>query len=331
MLYDPSATDVLFASGKPPKDDVHELLAWAREKLGLNGNRSWRLLSAQRKFGKTLFELEEESPSGVRRLIGKRGRTERAETLHAALTQLWTEGFRPPARCTVTESVACLPERGFILQEKAPGLQALDLILHHPEQARAAAEDSAEWLAALHRAKVRAPAGLNDPSQVATWARELIVRLPDEAERIGRIEDALLRELAEPIRETVACHGDYHAMNLFIAGRERLTGIDLDKFSQREPEADVGYFLSQTASFGFFQTSSFEQTAAARRAFVERYEAERGCSIRIRRAGLYMAMAFLKNLHFELVLLETDKTQYVEPWLSGAWQAIIEENIHLTP
>jgi hypothetical protein len=27
-------------------------------------------------------------------------------------------------------------------------------------------------------------------------------------------------------------------------------------------------------------------------------------------------MAFLKNLHFELVLLKTDRTQYVEPWIT---------------
>jgi hypothetical protein len=92
MLYDPSAKDVLFADGKPPKDDVHELLAWARQQLGFNGTRSWRLLAAQKKFGKTLFEIEESTPSGTRRLIGKRGKTERADTLHAALQSLWGAG-----------------------------------------------------------------------------------------------------------------------------------------------------------------------------------------------------------------------------------------------
>lgn len=330
MLYDPTANDVLFAAGKPPKEDIHELLAWARGRLGLNGNRSWRLLGAQNKLGKSLFEIEERTSSGTRRLIGKRGRNERAETLHAALTALWNAGFRPPSRCTVTESVACLPERGFILQEKAPGQQALDLILHHPEQAGAAARDSAEWLAALHRAPVRAPAGLNDPKDVGVLARELTEHLPGEAKRIAKIEDAILRELAEPVRETVPCHGDFHAMNIFIHGRERLTGIDLDKFSQREPEADVGYFLSQTASFGYFKTETFEATLGARRAFAEGYESESGRRIRPRRAAMYIAMAFLKNLHFELVLLQTNRTQYVEPWLSGAAQAILEEDIYFS-
>ena len=33
-------------------------------------------------------------------------------------------------------------------------------------------------------------------------------------------------------------------MNIFVHGRERITGIDLDKFSSREPkEFDAGYFL----------------------------------------------------------------------------------------
>lgn len=330
MLYDTSATDVLFAKGRPPKEDVHELLAWARQQLGLNGARSWRLLGAQRKLGKTLFEIEESGPSGTRRLVGKRGKEERAETLHSALQSLWNEGFRPPSRFTVTESVACLPERGFILQEKAPGLQALDLILHHPDRAESAARDSAEWLAALHGAPVRAVAGLNDANAVAMWARELTERLPSEASRIGTIEDAVLRELADPIRETVPCHGDFHAMNIFIADSGRITGIDLDKFCQHEPEADVGYFISQTASFGYFSTGSFETTARSREAFLEQYQSTSGRQVRTRRAGLYIAMAFLKNLHFELVLLKTDRTQYVEPWLSGAAEAILQENLHLT-
>jgi hypothetical protein len=37
---------------------------------------------------------------------------------------------------------------------------------------------------------------------------------------------------------------------------------------------------------------------------------------------MYIAMAFLKNLHFELVLLKTGRKQYADPWLTGATTAI---------
>lgn len=328
MLYDPSTPDTLFARGRPPKQDIHELLTWARERLEVNGSRPWRLLSARHKMGKILFEIEELAPSGPRRLIGKCGKSERAETLNRALTDLWRAGFRPPHRHTVTESVACLPERGFILQERAPGRQALDLMLHSPELP--AAENCAEWLAELHRAPVHAAAGFNDPAQVGAWARELAVALPESSQQIGRIEDAILRELADPIRETVPCHGDFHAMNIFIAADERITGIDIDKFSQREPESDVGYFLAQTASFGYFETGTFAVTEQARRAFVQRYERASQRTIRVRRTALYIAMAFLKNLHFELVLLNTGRRQLVEPWLHGAGRSLLDEDIHFS-
>jgi len=40
-------------------------------------------------------------------------------------------------------------------------------------------------------------------------------------------------------------------------------------------------------------------------------------------------MAFLKNLHFELVLLKTGQTEYAEPWLSAASDAILDHNLHV--
>jgi hypothetical protein len=330
MLYDADAAEPLFAKGRPPKHNLQQELEWARERLSLNGSRPWRLISARHKLGKTLFEIEETTPDGTRRLVGKLGKTERAQTLNYALNRLWNAGFRPPSRLTVTEPVACLSERGFILQERAPGEQALDLILRSPDQARSAAQDCAEWLAALHGTSVSATPRFDDPGAVTTWVKGLTDFLPHCSSILARIEDAVLRELIEPVRATVPCHGDFHAMNLFIHGHERLTGIDLDKFSRREREADAGYFLSQSASLGFMARGSFSVTEPARLAFVERYEAESGRRLNRRRTGLHMAMAFLKNLHFELVLLKTGRMQYVEPWLNGASRSMLEEDLYLT-
>src|SRR5215204_2295017 len=107
MLYTP-ASDASFIHRSAP-ENIEGMLAWVRETLGLDDDRPWRLISARRKFGKTLFEIEEESPAGPVRLIGKFGKRERTETLCYALAALRNAGFAPPARCTVPELIACVP------------------------------------------------------------------------------------------------------------------------------------------------------------------------------------------------------------------------------
>ena len=120
-------------------------------------------------------------------------------------------------------------------------------------------------------------------------------------------------------------------MNIFIARNERVTGIDIDKLAAREPESDVAWFLMQTAAFGYFEKHSFESTREARSLFIESYEAAAQKRLRVRRTALYMAMAFLKNLHFELVLLKTGRNEYADPWLSGAAAAIVDVRLSLEP
>jgi hypothetical protein len=329
MLYDPTATDACFVDGRPPKE-LKETIEWARSQLGLDGDRPWRLISARTKLGRTLFEVEEEHDGIPRRLIGKLGRTERAAVLYRTLTALREAGFKPPARMTVPEPVAFISERGFVLQEKIRGNPANDLLLG-AGRASFAAADCARWLSALHQCDVTAPpSGAIDTAPASQWVRDLAAALPNEAARLEKIGAAILREATAPVAKTVPCHGDFHPMNIFILGTQHVTGIDIDKFGSREPESDIGWFLMQTSAFGFFKTASFESTARARQCFIDCYEAETGQNIRPNRAGLHMAMAFLKNLHFELVLLKTGRTEYAHPWINGAEAAILEENIYLS-
>ena len=330
MLYDASASNTLFADGRPPTEDLPAILAGAREQLGLNGVRPWRLLSGRRKMGKTLFEIEESTSAGPRRLIGKICKPERTKVLYEALDALRRHGFRPPARHTVTEPVAILPEQGFILQERAPGKQGRPMLLEDGAAATKASIDSAEWLATLHATPVLADPGVDKSDAIAGWARELSDVLHGDRVLIARIEDAVLREIAEPVNHTVPTHGDFHPLNIFIDGEERITGIDLDKFALREPEFDIGNFIAQTACFSYFDTGAMETTLEARRSFLKRYEETSGRAIRVRRAALYVATTLLKNLHFELVLLKTGRTERASPWLSAAAEAILNENLDLT-
>src|SRR6476660_3557167 len=156
MLFDPTVSDATFVDGRPPKD-IKNTIESIREEMGLDGDCPWSLISARTKLGRVLFEIEEETSFGPRRLIGKLGKPERAASLYRTLISLRDAGFMPPARLTVPEPVACLPERGLVLQEKVPGRHASDLLLESSFRATFAAADCGRWLAALHQCDVPAP------------------------------------------------------------------------------------------------------------------------------------------------------------------------------
>src|SRR5262249_9358618 len=147
--------------------------------------------------------------------------------------------------------------------------------------------------------------------RVWNWANDLVSVYPSGSTRLRTLLPLICRGLDESISNAVPSHGDFHPSNIFIA-RDRITGIDLDKFCLREPEADVAWFLMQSAAFGFFAEHTFKCTLKARRAFLEHYTAEARGPVRAERIALHMALAFLRNLHFELVLLKTGRTEYAD-------------------
>jgi hypothetical protein len=325
MLYDTTVRDACFVEGRAP-EDIHDVLTWAQRTLDTDRRHPWRLISARRKLGRILFEIEEQTPSGPRRLIGKLGRIECATTLYNALQLLRRAGFAPPALYTVPEPVVLIPERGLVLQEKVPGDQAGSLLGENSKRGLRAAVHSAHWLTCLHRLRLTAEVSRPDPQGVVNWAAELGAAVPGESNRIHTLANAIVAELDRSISDAVPSHGDFHPMNIFIAGGERITGIDIDKFALREPAADLGWFVMQTAAFDYFKKSTFACTEEERGVFIDTYQSQIGKPVDTRRIGLYTAMAFLKNLHFELVLLSTGRNHYAEPWLEAAWRAMFDNN-----
>src|SRR5215475_7874068 len=126
MLYDLTATDPCFEDGRAP-DSIQEIVVWAHSQVA--ARTQWRLISARRGFGKALFEIEEHTASGPRRLIGRLGKREHAENLYQALWRLRAAGFAPPGRYIVPEPIAFVPERNFVLQEKLEGEIASQLFI----------------------------------------------------------------------------------------------------------------------------------------------------------------------------------------------------------
>jgi len=329
MRIAPGDEKLMFEGGRPPKTDLQPILERLRATLP-DSDVKWRILSAQRKMGKTLFEIEETRGGDTRRLVGKLSKTERAETLVKALRQLWMAGWRPPDVHTVTEAVAWLTDEGAVVQELAPGRQAIDIILESPDEAARAGEQCASWLATLQASGAEAPRSRFDASLSNQHAEELKVHLPREAPRIDGIAERILSEAAQPFDVEAPSHGDFHAMNIFIDGERRITAIDMDKFGCRQAEADAGYFLTQTASFGYFKAQTFENTLTARRAYLKRYLELRQKPLNTGKMALYVAAAFLKNLHFELELLKTGRMELAAPWLYAAERAIVHGDLEMT-
>src|SRR5262245_50157901 len=216
MLYDLSAKDACFVDGRPP-DDIHGVLDLVDRQLRSGADCSWKLISGRRRFGKILVELELTTSRGSERVIGKICSTERAKTLHATLIQLREVGFKPPSTFIVPESLGCLPEEGLVLQMKATGTSAHDLIVAGGETAAAAADQAAQWLVHLHNSRVSAPRSASLLERVPPWTEDLCRKVSSSATAFRRIAAAIHDELCAPASNSVPCHGDFHPMNIFIA------------------------------------------------------------------------------------------------------------------
>jgi hypothetical protein len=317
MLIDKEAESPAFAKGKPPDEDMTEVLEWCRARLPLPPGHEWVLISATRKFGKTLFEIEDRGPDGSMRVIGKIGREERMRVTFEALTSLWNAGFCPPAEFTVTKPVAFLPERHLLLQEKAPGVELFAKFRAQAPDAAEATGKAAEWLARLHSATVPHQRW-REPLELEKWISELSSVIPGSAARMERIGTAVRAELARRTPDIVPAHGDFHLLNIFIAEDGRVTAIDIDKFGGRDRAEEVGYSLCQTACICFHRLGSFEVSLPARRDFLRAYEAASGVTVPRKVAGAHMAATLLKNLHFDLYACKTGHIEIVDPWLQAA-------------
>jgi hypothetical protein len=330
MIIDHQAPDPTFVTGPMPPVDLDEMMEWARAQLGLGADRPWKLISARRKLGKPLFEIEEETPEGPQRIIGKVARPSRGETLFAALKLLWDSGFRPPNEFTVVRPIAYLPERNLIFQERAPGTELLQKMMEGAADTMESARKAGRWLAALHGSRIPAKPWREPVDRSVEWANELAEKTPWAAERIRSLDAACRQFLSgRKDEDMVPAHGDFHPMNIFIADSGRLTAIDIDKFGLRERANEVGYCLGQTGFMCHVRLGSIAASRELREVFLAEYEKVTGVSMDRQALGGYMAATVIKNLHFTLVAYEERRSELVDPWLDAAEQCL-RGNIDIT-
>jgi aminoglycoside phosphotransferase (APT) family kinase protein len=323
MILDPHAANPAFAGGQMPAVDLEETIAWVRDRLA--ATEPWTLISARRKLGKALFEVEE----GGRRMIGILSNSDRAATAYRALHTLWEAGMRPPATHTVVRPVAHLVERNLLLLEKSEGRLLWDCIREDRESALENTERAAQWLATLHGLSVDAPAWPEDRARLDKWTSELMNALPGEAIRIERMRAAMAEEIGAPAGDLVPSHGDYQPHNIFIAEDGRVTVIDADKFGRRERAFDVAYFLAQTGAMGYQSRPSFAWTLPHRQRFFDAYQAYAGVELPLERIGVYMAATLLQSLHYELSVYKTGRIEIAGTFLSLAEGCLYENDILL--
>lgn len=319
MIVDESAINPAFIEGKSP-NQVDEIVEWIRTEMKVGPEREWTVVSARRKFGKELVEIEESGPDGVFRMIAKRGKPHRIRLNYEALRDLWAEGFRPPERLTVPKPIAYFPERDLLIQEKAPGTDLLDKI-QGGEEAKQSSQWAAEWLAALHNSRISYDEW-RETSRFEPQTKELASIVPPaESKRVEGIAERVVTTLRLAPPDFVPCHGDFHLLNIFLAPN-RVTGIDLDKFGGRDRGYEIGYALCQMACICHHRLQNFNSSLNARRVFLSAYEQTSGITFDRRRLGAYMAMTFLTNLHFDLYACKTGRTELLAPWLDMAGECL---------
>lgn len=299
-----------------PTLGIDGLIELTRERLAPPTDAQWRLVSTRTKLAKTLFEIEEISSSGRKRIVAKLATTSRGNRAFVALQKLWQAGFRPPSEFTVCKPLAWIPEHGMLVIEKAPGLMLLDLIRGQAPEAPEKAGTAARCLAALHASGVEAEPCESALPRIQRYERELCECLPAQSKRIRQIARRLTQAFSES-RLAVPTHGDFHPMNIFIDDG-RITLIDLDTFALREPAADVAYLLAQTMIMGWMAFGDFGSSATVRAAFLNSYQANSAYKLDPERIRVHCAYTFLQSLHYERCVLRTGNDRIIDCWLDRA-------------
>lgn len=314
------------------QSDFQEMASTIRRLLEEAG--PCELVWSRRKFKNLICEFEVAAKNGdlakQSTFVARTYKRGRGLENFVNLAKLWEAGFRPPSPFTVVQPIAYVPERGVLLQERAPGRLLADIVYTDPQARRKALESAAQWLGTLHTSRIDAPTRLEKlRTFVSRYGTELAEALPEHAARIELLASCALAGLEDSQLAPLAPgHGDFHSTNLLIDQMGRVTAIDLVNFCVQERAADVAYFLTQTAIMGYFRRGSFAATAWERRCFLRDYR-KVAPALRHERLGLYQGISLLQSLHYERCVLHTGNTAMVEPWLNNAERSLLQRKFML--
>lgn len=285
----------------------------------------WRLLSCdvkevrkQRRKRIILYELryseaDDEIPQTVE-VVGKLYESDRGDRPYRVLRHLWEKGFCAPSGLLVPRPYGYPGEPPILLQGNARGVTLASFLHEEPTRMEGAATGAAGWLAQLQE-KPAPPEFADYPPtrDPARQTEELAAEHPTYASRLIEVGTETRRRLGQENGVHTTCHGDYHAKNVFVAGRET-TVIDFDCFGAAEPGYDVGYFIGQLLVMSYLRLGSFEAGSRGTRAFWRGYKGAGGRAA-WEQAAAHVARTFVQSLYFELCTLRNGKLHLLPVWL----------------
>jgi aminoglycoside phosphotransferase (APT) family kinase protein len=198
---------------------------------------------------------------------------------YRVLRELWDGGFGAGSPHQVSEPLAFLPDRNFVLLRAAAGEALLSLVGQEHPDLIARAREAARWLVALHRSSLRL--GPAESQWESLKLFRIVRRLTKAAARAPEMRvllTDLVRALCEAGKRTrsvapaVQTHGRFHYEHIFADGRA-VTLIDLDRSVPSDPAKDLAEFVSMLRLKTFKLTGSVAAAEGPTRAFVAEYQA----------------------------------------------------------
>jgi hypothetical protein len=285
--------------------------------------RSWRVTQVLEHppnrivFGTLAYQPHRAPRARRQEVVAKVYGTDMGPRAMAALQQLWTAGFRWPARHRVTRPLGYAADENILFQARAPGVLWADLLPSGGRALSVASAQAAAWLVRLQRGTTQPDDqhGSDDDATDRRAARQLLDTFPQHG--LQPLTERLLALLHPPGTALVPSHGGYHPMNVFTTPR-LTTAIDLDKFGRREAAYDVGYAIGRLLLISYFDLGAFEPGARAGLSFWRRYAQEGAAPWP--RVAVQVARFLLQSLHFELCALRKNR-----PDLLPIWTRLMEE------
>ena len=257
---------------------------------------------------------EEDRKAGVLKIVFKRyaDKTEGRKT-YDIMKMLWERGFNGKSRLRVLEPHAYLEELGLLVMEDAHGM----LLVKNLRQSSPAAVDRmravGRWLSKLHHLDPDfAAADLHpaDAVSIRDFVREAGAGEPRLLPKLEKVESILLAKIALLQNTPLTfVHGDFQCENILV-DRDKVIGVDFDRFSISDPARDLGCMIAQTRTMGLLAGASPYSIYLELKAFWEEYLT--GVPAREReelsaRSSLFAARKCLQNVYYMAVVLPVDK------------------------
>jgi Phosphotransferase enzyme family len=246
------------------------------------------------------FEINLKTDRGAHELIGKVFASERSD-IHDAMVRIQKAGFDQGSRFAIPRPLTYLPSLRVLLEEKAHGASAREILLTaETSQQKEAAVRCAHWLARFHTTAPRIGP--------VTTVNKMMFKSKSQTRKLARLgspfaekSGQLLAELEAwasklAIVEICASHGEYNPSHTILNG-DRTVVIDWDKCQVCDPARDVATFMVVTKWLALDRTRDIGAFDSVADTFFQAYLSERGPQI-VERLPFHLATVCLKHAKY---------------------------------